>query len=48
MTGATGLEMLTAQAVYASEFFQNKKMCVSDDEYTQLIDRITETVAASL
>lgn len=48
MTGATGLEMLAAQAVYAAEFFQNKKMCASDDEYTQLIDRITETVAASL
>lgn len=48
MTGATGLEMLVAQAVYASEFFQDKKLCASETEYTQLIDKITESIAASL
>ncbi len=48
MTGATGLEMLVAQAVYASEFFQNKKLCASDTEYTQLIDKVTAEVAKEL
>lgn len=48
MTGATGLEMLVAQAVYASEYFQNKKLCASESEYTQLIDKITQAIAASL
>jgi len=48
MTGATGLEMLVAQAVYASEFFQNKKLCASDEEYTQLIDKITSDISANL
>lgn len=48
MTAATGLEMLVAQAVYASEFFQNKKLCASETEYTQLIDKISQTIADSL
>lgn len=48
MTGATGLEMLVAQAVYASEFFRGKKMCASPEEYTQLIDKITGTIANDL
>lgn len=48
MISATGLDMLVAQAVYASEYFQNKKLCASNDEYTQLIDSISDKIAKEL
>ncbi len=48
MTAATGLDMLVAQAVYASEYFQGKKLCASDAEYTELIDSISNDIAKEL
>lgn len=48
MTASTGLEMLVAQAVYASEFFQGKKLCQHKREYSSLIDKITEYVSSKL
>ena len=45
ITSASGLDMLSAQAVYASEYFQDKKLCGSDEEYIKLIDSITDHIA---
>lgn len=41
---ASGLDMLSAQAVYASEYFQGKKLCGSEAEYVEFIDKITKSL----
>ena len=48
MAAETGLDMLVAQAVYAQEFYQNRKLCSSDEEYRTLIDGIVEKIIPML
>lgn len=48
MTCATGLDMLVAQAVYASEFFTGKTFFDSEDKYSALIDDVVSKVAPML
>lgn len=40
MTAAAGLDMLVSQAVYASEFFLDKKFYDNDADYAALMDKI--------
>lgn len=40
MTSVCGLEMLVAQAVYASEYFRGIKICDTENQYIELIDSI--------
>lgn len=48
MTAATGLDMLVAQAVYASEFFQHKTFYENENDYIKLIDGIYDKIAPML
>lgn len=48
MIAATGLDMLVAQAVYASEFFQNKTFYKEHSEYEKLIDDVVNKISNSL
>lgn len=48
MTAATGLDMLVAQAVYASEFFQHKTFFKDHDEYERLIDKVVRKISEML
>ncbi|MBE5928575.1 MAG: shikimate dehydrogenase [Lachnospiraceae bacterium] len=44
MTAVCGLEMLVAQAVYASEYFRKIKLYDTDEQYIQLIDKVTDEI----
>ncbi len=48
MTAAAGLDMLVSQAVYASEFFLDKKFYNNDADYAALIDKVVNRVATML
>ncbi len=44
MKSVCGLEMLVAQAVYASEYFRKIKICDTENQYIELIDRIAAKI----
>ncbi len=44
MTAVCGLEMLVAQAVYASEYFRQIKLYDTEEQYIQLIDKVTNDI----
>lgn len=48
ITFSGGLEMLVAQAVYASEYFRQVKLYNNEEDYAVLIDQLTEYIASLL
>lgn len=48
MKSVCGIEMLVAQAVYASEYFRQIKLYDTEEAYIQLIDSITNEITTSL
>lgn len=48
MTAAAGLDMLVSQAVYASEFFLDKKFYENSADYAALMDKVVNRVASML
>lgn len=48
ITSCGGLEMLVAQAVYASEYFRKTRLYDNEEDYTALIDKLAHDIAAMM